>query len=131
MGEGLWPLAHFYRESFCLTRRTKPDLSADHPTAVAFLDETGSIALDRFFGVGCLKLREPSVLLRQIQKLRDRRHWYAELHWVEMTQDTLPMYREVIDIIGLLEGLDAFSGQASLLEQVMTGWHSETAALMP
>jgi hypothetical protein len=63
------------------------------------LDETGSIAHDRFFGVGCLKLREPSRLLRDLQKLRDRHHWYAEFHWVAMTRDLLPMYREVIDLV--------------------------------
>jgi hypothetical protein len=82
-----------------LSPRPSPDLPADYPTAVAFLDETGSIALDRFFGVGCLKLREPSSLLRDLQKLRDRHHWYAELHWVEMTRDILPLYREVIDLV--------------------------------
>jgi hypothetical protein len=66
---------------------------------VAFLDETGSIAVDRFFGVGCLKLREPSRLLRGLQKLRDRHHWYTELHWVETTRAVLPLYQEVIDLV--------------------------------
>lgn len=41
-------------------------LPSDHgPTGVAFLDESGSISQDRVFAVGCLKLAEPSILLRQ------------------------------------------------------------------
>jgi hypothetical protein len=74
-------------------------LPVNHPTAVAFLDETGSISSDRFFAVGCLKLSEPSVLLRQVQKLRDREHWYHEIHWVDATRKSLPLYKRVIDLI--------------------------------
>jgi hypothetical protein len=51
-----------------------PSLPASQPTAVAFLDETGSISQDRFFSVGCLVLPEPSTVLRRIQKLRDVHH---------------------------------------------------------
>ena len=51
---------------------------------IGFLDETGSIASDRFFGVGLLKTQEPARLLRKIQKLRDRRK-------------SLPLYKEFID----------------------------------
>lgn len=73
------------------------DLPADHPTSVAFLDETGSISADRFFAVGCLKLGEPSYLTRRIQALRDRAHWYKELHWIDVTRKVLPFYRDVVD----------------------------------
>ncbi len=112
-GEGLWPLA---RASYSgrseplpspvpttlagalslLARRTLP---ISHPTAVAFLDESGAIASDRFFTVGCLKLAEPSILLRQIEKWRDRHHWYREIHVVDLTLKTLPLYKEVVDIV--------------------------------
>lgn len=78
-------------------------LPAGHETAIAFLDETGSISEDRFFAVGCLKLAEPSMLLRAVQKLRDRNHWYAEIHWVDVTKDSLPFYRSVIDLIAQSE----------------------------
>jgi hypothetical protein len=71
----------------------------DAETAIAFLDESGAISHDRFFAVGCLKLSEPSILLRQIQKLRDRHHWYGELHWVDITKDSLAFYRSVINVI--------------------------------
>lgn len=70
-----------------------------HPTAVAFLDESGAIANDRFFAVGCLKLAEPSVLLRAVQKLRDREHWYKEIHFSRLTRGALPFYRKVVDVV--------------------------------
>jgi hypothetical protein len=72
-------------------------LDLEHPTAVAFLDETGAIANDRFFAVGCLKLVEPSELTRRLQKLRDRHHWYDEIHWVDLTRGALPFYRKVVN----------------------------------
>lgn len=81
-------------------RLRQGELAADHaPTGVAFLDESGSISQDRFFTVGCLKLSEPSILLREVQKLRDRHHWYGELHWVDLTAKALPFYKEVVKVV--------------------------------
>lgn len=77
----------------------KSPLPANHRTAVAFLDESGAIAKDRFFAVGCLKLEEPTWLLRQTQRWRDRRHWYRELHFAEVTRNALPLYKEVVDLL--------------------------------
>jgi len=74
-------------------------LPASTPTAMMFLDETGAIARDRFFGVGCLKVPEPSVLLRALQTLRDRNHWYNEIHWVKITRTALPFYKQVVDVV--------------------------------
>jgi len=74
-------------------------LPPDTRTAIAFLDESGAISHDRFFAVGCLKLGEPSVLLRRIQKLRDQHHWYGEIHWVDVTKDSFAFYSSVIDVI--------------------------------
>src|SRR3954462_12634827 len=74
-------------------------LPVDHPTALAFLDESGTISHDRFFAVGCLKLTEPSVLLRQLSKLRDTHHWYREIHFVDLTRAALPFYKEVVDLV--------------------------------
>jgi hypothetical protein len=76
----------------------------EHPTAVAFLDESGTIAFDRFFAVGCLKLQEPTWLLRQIQRWRDLRHWYLEIHFADLTFKALPMYKEVVDIVAASDG---------------------------
>jgi hypothetical protein len=73
-------------------------LPPEHPTAVAFLDESGVIARSRFFAVGLLKLPEPELLTRRVQKLRDRHHWYREFHWTDVTSGALPIYREVLSV---------------------------------
>lgn len=80
-------------------RKHKVILDRHHPTGAAFLDESGAISHDRFFSVGCLLLEEPSALLRAVQKLRDRHHWYKEIHWAELTFGTLPLYRELIELV--------------------------------
>lgn len=78
---------------------SRGSLLPDHPSAVAFLDESGTIASDRFFAVGCLKLQEPAWLLREIQTWRDRRHWYHEIHFADLTRGSLPVYKEVVDLV--------------------------------
>lgn len=72
------------------------DLPRAHPTALIFLDESGSISNDRFFAVGCLKISEPSDLTRSIQSLRDKWHWYHEIHFTDLTLGALPFYRAVL-----------------------------------
>lgn len=74
-------------------------LPMQHPTAMGFLDETGSISSDRFFAVGFLKVTEPSDLLRSLQRLRDERHWYTEIHFTDVNKRNLPMYKRVVDLI--------------------------------
>lgn len=73
-------------------------LPKDHPVGIRFLDETGSISSDRFFGVGLVAMSNPSPVLRGIQKLRDREHWYKEFHFGEVTRGTLPIYKKVVDL---------------------------------
>jgi hypothetical protein len=75
-----------------------PQLRRDHPCAAAFLDETGAISQDRFFAVGLLKSRDAPRLLRGIQKLRDREHWYGEIKFTDLTRSALPFYRRVVDL---------------------------------
>ncbi|MDP9297919.1 MAG: DUF3800 domain-containing protein [Actinomycetota bacterium] len=75
------------------------ELDRQHPTALGFLDETGTISSDRFFAVGFLKLTEPSVLARAIQHLRDQRNWYAEIHFTDVNRFNLPMYLRVVDTV--------------------------------
>lgn len=79
-------------------------LSQDHPTGMVFLDEAGIIARDRFFAVGCLKLAEPSVLLRQVQHLRDRTQTYHEIHFTDVTRASLPFYNAVVDLVAASDG---------------------------
>src|SRR3972149_1085984 len=71
-------------------------LPATHPTAVAFRAESGAISHDPFFSVGCLIVPEPSTVLRRIQKLRDVHHWYSEMKWVDVTETSYPLSRDVI-----------------------------------
>ncbi len=78
---------------------TRALLPKDQDTALLFLDESGSIAQDRFFAVGCLKLPQPSLLLRQVQLLRDRRKWYGEFHFTKLTSGAVPIFRELIDLV--------------------------------
>jgi hypothetical protein len=56
-------------------------LPPDHPTSTVFLDETGLLRRDRYFGIGILKLADASVLMRQLQRLRDQYDFHDELHW--------------------------------------------------
>ena len=51
-----------------------------HPTATVYLDESGLIKTDRFFGIGCLKLAD-SRLLREAGRLRQIHGCFDELHW--------------------------------------------------
>lgn len=81
-------------------RTRRPQLRRDYPVATAFLDETGAISKDRFFGIGLLKCTEPARLLRSVQKLRDQRHWYGEIKFSELTKrQALLLYQEFVDIV--------------------------------
>lgn len=82
-----------------------PKLPKNHPVSTCFLDETGSISNDRFFGVGLVSIDEPSRLLRRVQNLRDRKHWYKEFHFSSVTRDTLDLYKELVDISLDTEGI--------------------------
>lgn len=72
-------------------------LGRDHPCSTMFLDETGAIAQDRIFAVGSVKLDEPAVMLRALQKWRDKRHWYQEMKYTAVTKGTLNQYKEYVD----------------------------------
>lgn len=70
-------------------------LPRKHPTAVAFVDETGAIANDRIFGVGLVKTDEASQLLRGVQHLRDQRHWYKGVQVLKRYRGRAPDVQEV------------------------------------
>lgn len=75
-----------------------PKLPKANPVLSCFLDETGAISQDRFFGVGLVAIEEPSRLLRAVQNLRDRKHWYKEFHFSSVTRDSLDVYKELVDV---------------------------------
>lgn len=67
-------------------------------SAFMFLDETGRlpVARDRFFAVGLLKIPEPAVIQRRMQRLRDQKEFRAEMKWSEVRLNSLPLYREAL-----------------------------------
>jgi hypothetical protein len=56
-------------------------LSAAHPTATIYLDESGVIKTDRFFGIGCLKAVDGPGLTRALRRHRQTLECTDELHW--------------------------------------------------
>lgn len=80
-------------------------LNRMHPTAMVFLDESGAIAQDRFFVVGVLRLDDASVLLRRVQRFRDREQWYSEFHFANMTAGSLLKFQRLADIVVATRGL--------------------------
>jgi hypothetical protein len=102
-------------------------LRRDHPTPLVFLDESGAIANDRFFVVGVLKLHRPSVLLRRIQRFRDRERWYTEFHFSDVTKGKLDLYKRLVGLLAREEGLsfDCFVADrvtADPIERYGTPW---------
>ena len=75
-------------------------LPPDHPTAVVFLDETGVVRHpeDRYFGIGCLRCRNPGPLLQAFHHLRTRYGFHGELHWADFDKAKL---RHRDDIVAL------------------------------
>lgn len=64
-----------------LPREKGPVLPVGHPTAVIYLDESGVIKTDRFFGIGCLKAVDDAALRRSLQGHRQRLECGEEIHW--------------------------------------------------
>jgi hypothetical protein len=58
-----------------------PVLPVHHPTAVIYLDESGVIKTDRFFGIGCLKVVDDAALRRGLRCHRQRLECTDEIHW--------------------------------------------------
>lgn len=76
-----------------------PALPPDHPTAMAFIDESGVIAHDRFFVLGCLVTDVAPALARSVQIYRDRVHFYDELHFARITGATQPHHEAMIRLL--------------------------------
>ncbi|MGH2704715.1 MAG: DUF3800 domain-containing protein [Actinomycetota bacterium] len=67
--------------------------------ATIFLDETGTIANDRIFAIGCLKLPEPARLMSELQLLRDRSHLYNEIKFADVTAGQFGQYKKFVDVV--------------------------------
>lgn len=75
-------------------------LPPGHPTAVVFLDETGVVhrASDRYFGIGCLKARDPSPLLQGLHRLREQAGFHDELHWADFDKAKLRGRDDLVEL---------------------------------
>lgn len=74
-------------------------LHRSHPTSVAFFDETGAIASDRFFTVGLLRVDDHASLLKEVKALRKRRGFWDEFKWSGITGGNQRAYLELIDLL--------------------------------
>jgi hypothetical protein len=84
-------------------------LPVGHPTSVVFLDETGVLhpqPTDTYFGIGCLKASDPSVLLRDFKRLREGAGFHDELHWADFDKaktkdrpDLIALAKNAIDLV--------------------------------
>lgn len=63
-------------------------LSELHPTASVYLDESGVIKTDRFFGIGCLRAEDGPRLTRALHRHRQVLECRGELHWSRFDKAT-------------------------------------------
>jgi hypothetical protein len=69
-------------DELVLPGQVGPVLPVHHPTAVIYLDESGVIKTDRFFGIGCLKVVDDPALRRSLHGHRQRLECMNdEIHW--------------------------------------------------
>jgi hypothetical protein len=74
-------------------------LHKSHPTSVAFFDETGAIASDRFFTVGLLRVEDHARLLKDVKLLRGRHRFRDEFKWSGITAANQQVYKELIELL--------------------------------
>ncbi|MGL5825373.1 MAG: DUF3800 domain-containing protein [Nocardioides sp.] len=89
-----------------MTAASKPVPSQDlstlppaHPTSVAFFDETGAIASDRFFTVGLLRVEDHAALLKQVKALRKQHKFWDEFKWTGLTAANSKVYIALIELL--------------------------------
>lgn len=74
-------------------------LHRTHPTTVAFFDETGAIASDRFFTVGLLRVDDHASLLKQVKALRKQEKFHEEFKWSGITESNKDVYKKLFDLL--------------------------------
>ena len=73
-------------------------LPPDHPTALVFIDETRD---ELYFGVGCLKLRDPDSVLAEFAALRRTHRFDRKLRWSDVGSYS-PPFREFVKQTALM-----------------------------
>jgi len=80
-------------------------LHKNHPTSVAFFDETGAIASDRFFTVGLLRISDHATLLKQVKALRKQESFWEEFKWSGITNGNKETYKKLFQLLVQSEAL--------------------------
>jgi len=106
-------------------------LSPDHPTACVFLDETGVVhkhSTDSFFGIGVLKMSDPSVLLNDVQALRNRHGFHDELHWAGFDKASSRYRQEQVELAKAMMDLVFASSDARFCCHIADRRHGDLTA---
>ena len=74
-------------------------LHKDHPTSVAFFDESGLISKDRFFTVGLLRVTDSAALLKEVKALRKRTSYWDEFKWSGITAANRPVFEDLFTLL--------------------------------
>lgn len=74
-------------------------LHRSHPTSVAFFDETGAIASDRFFLVGLVRVDDHASLLKTVKGLRKKHAYWDEFKWAGITEANKSVYKDLISLL--------------------------------
>ncbi|MDD5054681.1 MAG: DUF3800 domain-containing protein [Candidatus Peribacteraceae bacterium] len=69
-------------------------------TPFAFIDESGALSRkdDPFFGIGMFKVHRPSLLYRELRRIRSRYNFYEEIKFNKLSFVTLKIAREFLKV---------------------------------
>lgn len=62
------------------------------------MDETGHLRKDPYFLLSIIKIKFPNRLTREIQRLRDRHHFYNEIKFEKFSNWRFRVYKELVDL---------------------------------
>lgn len=76
-------------------------------TATIFIDESGASAADRFWGIGCLRARQPDMLRASVEEIRRKTDFRkSRFHFSEQRRSSRYVYRELVQEVQRQEGLE-------------------------
>jgi hypothetical protein len=84
----------YHRRYVC--SRPVTALPSDHPVGLVFVDETSD---EHYFGIGCLKLRDPHQTLTALAQARAKYNFQGKLRWADVGGYAEPRKQLVRDIL--------------------------------
>lgn len=109
-----------------------PLLPVSHPTAMIYLDESGVINRDRFFGIGCLRVVDDARLQRSLREHRQRLECFEEIHWAKLDKagalrhSVFELASAAIDMFFELDGVSFCCTVADRQEGDITGGYGSS-----